>query len=74
MKKIKTKVKKYDWKDIGQRMLKTFIQGILSYLILSLNGITNPNDIVLESLLLGALASGISAVMNVLIQEMEMRQ
>ncbi len=74
MKKIKTKVKKYDWKDIGQRMLKTFIQGILSYLILSLNGITNPNDIVLETLLLGALASGISAVMNVLIQEMEMRQ
>lgn len=73
MKKIKTKVKKYDWKDIGQRMLKTFIQGILSYLILSLNGITNPNDIVVETLLLGALASGISAVMNLLSQEMEMR-
>lgn len=73
MKKIKTKVKKYDWKDIGQRMLNTFIQGMLSYLALSLNGITNPNDIVVESLLLGALASGISAVMNVLSQEMEMR-
>ena len=55
-------------------MLNTFIQGMLSYLALSLNGITNPNDIVLESLLLGAIASGISAVMNVLLQEMEMRQ
>lgn len=73
MKKIKTKVKKYDWKDIGQRMLNTFIQGMLSYLALSLNGITNPNDIVVESLLLGAIASGISAAMNILIQEMEMR-
>lgn len=74
MKKIKKKIKKYNWKDILQRMLNTFIQGILSYLALSLNGITNPNDIVLETLLLGAIASGISAVMNVLIQEMEMKQ
>lgn len=74
MKKIKTKIKKYNWSDILQRMLKTFIQGVLSYLLLSLQGITNPNDIVLETLLLGAVASGISAVMNVLNQEMEMRQ
>ena len=74
MKKIKTKVKKYNWADIFQRMFNTFIQGMLSYLALSLNGITNPNDIVLESLLLGAVASGISAAMNILIQEMEMRQ
>lgn len=73
MKKIKTKVKKYNWADIFQRMLNTFIQGMLSYLALSLNGITNPNDIVVETLLLGALASGISAVMNLLSQEMEMR-
>ena len=52
MGKIKKKVKKYNWRDILQRMLNTFIQGMLSYLALSLNGITNPNDIVLESLLL----------------------
>ena len=74
MKKIKTKVKKYNWSDIFQRMLNTFIQGMLSYLALSLNGITNPNDIVVESLLLGALASGIIAFINLLLQEMEMRQ
>lgn len=74
MKKIKKKVKKYNWNDIIQRMFNTFIQGILSYLVIALNGITNPNDIVFESLLLGCIASGISAVMNLIIQEMEMRQ
>ena len=74
MKKIKTKVKKYNWADILQRMLNTFIQVLLADLALALKGVTNPNDIVLESLLLGALASAISAAMNVLIQEMEMKQ
>lgn len=71
--KIKKRVKKYNWKDIGERMLKTFIQGILSYLIISMNGITDVNQIVVKSLILGAVASGISAVMNVIIQELEMR-
>ena len=74
MGKIKKKIKKYNWRDILQRMLNTFIQVLLADLALALKGATNPNDIVLESLLLGALASAISAAMNVLIQEMEMRQ
>ena len=74
MEKIKKKVKKYNWKDIFQRMLNTFIQVLLADLALALKGVTNPNDIVLESLLLGAIASAISAAMNVLIQEMEMKQ
>lgn len=74
MKKVKSKVKRYNWKDIGQRMLNTFVQGVLSYLVISLNGITDPNDIVIKSLLLGCIASGLSAVMNVIIQEMEMRK
>lgn len=74
MGKIKKKVKKYNWSDIFQRMLNTFIQVLLADLALALKGATNPDDIVLESLLLGALASAISAAMNVLIQEMEMRQ
>lgn len=71
MKRIKAKVKKYNWSDIGQRMLNTFIQGILSYLVLALNGITDVDDIVVKSLLLGAIASGLSAVMNLIIQELE---
>lgn len=73
MSKIKAKVKKYDWLDIGERMLKTFVQGVLSYLIISLNGITSVNDIVVKSLLLGCIASGLSAVMNVIVQELEMQ-
>lgn len=72
--KIKKRVKKYNWKDIGQRMLNTFVQGVLSYLVISLNNITDTNDIVIKSLLLGCIASGLSAVMNVIIQELEMRQ
>lgn len=74
MKKVKSKVKRYNWKDIGQRMLNTFVQGVLSYLVISLNGITDPNGIVIKSLLLGCIASGLSAVMNVIIQELEMRR
>ena len=65
--KIKKRVKKYNWKDIGQRMLNTFVQGVLSYLVISLNNITDTNEIVIKSLLLGCIASGLSAVMNVII-------
>lgn len=72
--KIKKRVKKYDWEDIGQRMLNTFVQGVLSYLVISLNNITDTNEIVIKSLLLGCIASGLSAVMNVIIQELEMRR
>lgn len=71
--KIKKKVKRYDWLDIFERMFKTFIQGVLSYLVISLNNITDPSEIVIKSLLLGCVASGISAVMNVIIQELELK-
>ena len=74
MKRIKARVKKYNWRDIGQRMLNTFIQGMLSYLVLALNGIADVNNIVVKSLLLGAIASGLSAVMNLIIQELETKK
>ena len=73
MKKLKTKVKKYNWQDILARMVNTFIQGVLSYLIIVLNGITDSNGVVIKSLILGAIASGLSAVMNLIIQELEMK-
>lgn len=73
MKRLKTKVKKYNWQDILARMVNTFIQGVLSYLIIVLNGITDPNGVVIKSLILGAIASGLSAVMNLIIQELEMK-
>lgn len=74
MSKIKAKVKRYNWLDIFERMIKTFVQGILSYLIISLNGLTDLNNVVIKSLLLGAIASGLSAVMNLIVQEMEMKK
>lgn len=74
MKHIKKKVKKYDWKDILTRMVNTFIQGVLSYLVIALNGLTDIHDVVWKSILLGAIASGLSAVMNLTVQEMEMRK
>ena len=73
MSKVKAKVKRYDWLDIGERMLKTFVQGILSYLIISIKNMTDPSEIVVKSLLLGCIASGLSAVMNVIVQELEMK-
>lgn len=73
MSKIKARVKKYDWLDILERMFKTFVQGVLSYLIISINGITDTNEIVVKSLLLGCIASGLSAVMNLIVQELELK-
>lgn len=73
MKKLKTKVKKYNWQDILARMVNTFIQGVLSYIIIVLNGIADSNGVVIKSLILGAIASGLSAVMNLIIQELEMK-
>lgn len=63
-----------NWKDILERMLKTFVQGVLSYLVIAMNGITNTDDIVVKSLLLGCVASGLSAIMNLILQEMEMKK
>lgn len=63
-----------NWKDIFERMLKTFVQGVLSYLVIAMNGITSTDDIVVKSLLLGCVASGLSAIMNLILQEMEARK
>ena len=74
MKHIKKRVKNYNWRDIFTRMFNTFVQGVLSYLVIALNGITDSNGIVWKSILLGAIASGLSATMNLVVQEMEMRK
>lgn len=54
-------------KDIFIRALKTFIQGFLGALTISLPGSDFSNTEVLKSLLIGAIAAGISAVMNLVI-------
>ncbi len=59
-------MKKINFKDIGIRALKTFIQGFLGALAVTLPASDFSDMSVLKSLLIGALASGISAVMNLI--------
>ena len=55
-------------KDIIIRALKTFLQGFLGALVVSLQGSDLTNFEVLKSLLIGAIAAGISAVMNLILR------
>lgn len=50
--------------DIFIRALKTFFQGFLGSLIVTLPSSDLSNTTVLKSLLIGAVSAGISAVMN----------
>lgn len=56
-----------NWKDIAIRMLKTFIQGFLGALAVTLPSTDLTDVALLKSLLIGALSGGISAVMNLII-------
>lgn len=58
-------------KDILNRALKTFVQGFLASMIVSLNNTTSVNETMLKSAILGAIAGGISAVMNMIIQYLD---
>ena len=54
-------------KDIAIRAFKTFIQGFLGAIVITgETDITNPD--VIKALLIGALAAGISAVMNLFLE------
>ena len=54
-------------KDIAIRALKTFIQGFLGALAVTLPNSDLTSQEVVKSLLIGAVAGGISAVMNLTI-------
>lgn len=54
-------------KDILIRAIKTFIQGFLGALIVTLPSSDLTNKAVVKSMLIGALAGGISAVMNLIL-------
>ena len=58
-------------KDILIRALKTFIQGFLGALAVTIPNSDLMAKDVLKSLLIGALAGGISAVMNMIINSMK---
>ena len=57
-------------KDILIRALKTFIQGFLASLAVLLPNSDYSDLSVLKSILVGALAGGISAVMNLILSYM----
>jgi len=58
-------IKKFLENDIVERALKTFVQGFVAYLIISVDGLTNFTDMeVIKAILLGAVASGLSAMWN----------
>ena len=53
-------------KFIG-KILKTFIEGFIASLIVSLNGINDFNDInLIRTILVGTIAMGISTVLNLI--------
>jgi hypothetical protein len=54
-------------KDILTRALKTFIQGFLGSLVVFIQSNSNIDEKVLKSAFIGALAGGISALMNFVI-------
>ena len=59
-----------DIKDIAIRLLKTFIQGFLGALAVTLPSSDFSDIAVVKSLLIGALAGGLSAIMNLILQYM----
>ena len=60
-----------NWKDILIRAIKTFIQGFLGALAITLPNSDLASESVLKSLLIGAIAGGISAVMNFVLNLMK---
>lgn len=55
----------FNWKDIGIRCLKTFIQGVVAYLAVSISTTDFTDKEAIKSLIIGAIAGGISALMNI---------
>lgn len=57
---------KINWKDIGIRCLKTFIQGVVAYLTVSISTTDFTDKEAIKGLIIGTIASGISALMNII--------
>ena len=59
-------MKKINWKDIGIRCLKTFIQGTVAYLTVSISTTDFTDKEAVKGLIIGATAGGVSASMNII--------
>lgn len=57
---------KINWKDIGIRCLKTFIQGVVAYLTVSVSTTDFTDKEAIKALIIGCIASGVSALMNII--------
>ena len=57
---------KINWKDIGIRCLKTFIQGVVAYLTVSISTTDFTDKEAIKVLIIGTIASGVSALMNII--------
>ncbi len=61
-------------KDILVRAVKTFVQGFLGALAVTLPSSDFSDSKVLKSLIIGAVAGGISAVMNLIINSLNKKE
>lgn len=59
-------MKKINWKDISIRCIKTFIQAITAYLTVSISTTDFTNKEAIKGLIIGTIASAVSAVMNLI--------
>lgn len=59
-------MKKINWKDIGIRCLKTFIQGTVAYLTVSISTTDFTDKEAVKGLIIGSIAGGVSAAMNII--------
>lgn len=57
-------MKNINWKDIGIRCLKTFIQGVVAYLAVSISTTDFTDKEAIKGLIIGTIASGVSFCMN----------
>lgn len=61
-------------KDILVRAVKTFVQGFLGALAVTLPSSDFSDSRILKSLIIGAVAGGISAVMNLIINSLNKKE
>lgn len=61
-------------KDILVRAVKTFVQGFLGALAVTLPSSDFSDSKILKSLIIGAVAGGISAVMNLIINSLNEKE
>ena len=59
-------MKKINWKDISIRCIKTFIQAITAYLAVSISTTDFTDKEAVRALIIGTIASAVSAVMNLI--------